>query len=222
MNYQERLTTFLSTCAGKVLNVFFEIYTILDSLDPDEQSNALMFLCENVFVIDSDESKRIDKEYYTDVQVERAQKKINHKFRPWIDRKIMDCIEQKVCPELFYKQIWSSIQSKEFFATKRERALALFTLADNRLIPYRNVGIGISVSKDEYNEIYDKISEKHLPDTRYILEVPYDQKTQRASLIVDMLDSLDSIKERAVLLSVVMNQIERNVKNKVQEAIEEA
>ncbi len=221
MEYKKKLTDFLSTCSGKVSNVFFEIYKIIDSLDQKEQPLALMFVCENIFKIDTDSSDRIEKEYYTDVQIKKAHEKNENKFLPWLSDTIMHCIAHNIPAQQFYEMAWETIQHKQFFKTKRERAIGLFTLVDHELIPYRGVGVGITLSEEEFDEIYESLVSTHLEETEYILSVPYEQKTQKASLIVKKLDLLNSEEEKAVYLSVVMNQIERNIKDKLREMFED-
>ena len=72
MNYKKMLDDFFSTCDGKVINVFFVAYNLIESLDETEQPPAVMYLCENAWRVDNDGSYKIDKDYYSSEQLKRA------------------------------------------------------------------------------------------------------------------------------------------------------
>ena len=219
MQYEKILSDFLSTCDGLVRDVFFSIYSIIESLDETEQPAAVMYVCENALSTKSDYSKRIEKQYYTDEQVEKAEEKIDKKFSILLDSLIEESSKNAVKPIDFYKAVWKMIQSS-VLKTKRERALALFKVVDHSLIPYRSVGMGLSMKQERYESIVDAITEPVLYDTAYILRLDYQQKTQRASLLVDKLLALNSKEEQTVYMSIVMHEIEKNIKKEVMAAIE--
>ena len=211
MNYKEKVAKFFSSCDGLVRNVFFEAYLLIESLDKEDQPAALMYLCENAYRTKSDASNRIDKEFYTPEQLEKAEWKIVEKFTPSLNALIEICTKNKVEPIVFYTKAWELINSSGL-KTKRERALALFRMADHELVPYRSVGMGLTMENSEYQKIVESLENSVLEDTEYILKIDYDQKTQRASLLVDRLLSLHSKEEQVVYLSIIMNEIESNVK----------
>ncbi len=219
MNYKEILDEFLSTCSGKVQNVFFKIYLIIESLDESEQLPAFIYICNNVFSIDSDYSKRVDKDYYTEEQASLAHRKISKKFIPLLDALIEESAKNTVDSTEFYSRVWSLIQSS-IFKTKRERALAIFRVANHDLIPYRNVGMGLSMENEQFNNIMESLEDTVISDTEYILKLNYDQKTQRASLLVDKLLALKTNDEKVVYMSMIISALENNIKEKINEAIE--
>ena len=52
-----------STCAGQVLNVFYEIYQIIKSVEPDSQPEAVMYFVNTLDQSNSDESHEVTKDY---------------------------------------------------------------------------------------------------------------------------------------------------------------
>lgn len=220
MNYQEILIKYLSVCSGTVSDVFFELYGIIDSLEKAEQPLAVRFMCENIFKTDSDSSHKIKKSYYTMAQYKKAVETANKKFEPILEKIIENCIQDSIDEDSFYERVWKVIQENSMLKTKRERAYALFKLANNPLVPYRNVGTGISMENDEFKETIDKFEDKFISDTRYILKIDYAQKTQRASLIADRLLELTTEEERAVYLALVIEEVENKVKEKMKESID--
>lgn len=220
MNYQEILIKYLSVCSGTVSDVFFELYGIIDSLEKAEQPLAVRFMCENIFKTDSDSSHKIKKSYYTMAQYKKAVETANKKFEPILEKIIENCIQDSIDEDSFYERVWKVIQENSMLKTKRERAYALFKLANNPLVPYRNVGTGISMENDKFKETIDKFEDKFISDTRYILKIDYAQKTQRASLIADRILELTTEEERAVYLALVIEEVENKVKEKMKESID--
>lgn len=220
MNYQEILIKYLSVCSGTVSDVFFELYGIIDSLEKAEQPLAVRFMCENIFKTDSDSSHKIKKSYYTMAQYKKAVETANKKFEPILEKIIENCIQDSIDEDSFYERVWKVIQENSMLKTKRERAYALFKLANNPLVPYRNVGTGISMENDKFKETIDKFEDKFISDTRYILKIDYAQKTQRASLIADRILELTTEEERAVYLALVIDEVENKVKEKMKESID--
>lgn len=219
MNYKKILADFLSTCDGSILDVFYSIYSIIESLEKEEQPSAVMYLCENIHSLESDYSKRIEKRYYTDEQAQKAHKKINKKFKKVLNDLIEESSKKFVEPIVFYRVVWNMIQSS-IFTTKRERAFALFRVVDHDLIPYRGVGIGLTMDQNKYEAIVDTLEKTVLDDTEYIIKLNYDQKTQRASLLVDKLLSLNNKEEQSVYMAIIMNEIESNIKEDIKTVIE--
>ena len=220
MDYQERLHQFFSVCSGKVSDVFYELYDIIISFDNEEQPLAVRYACENVFNVESDSTYRIEKRYYSLEQYRKAVDIARKKFEPILNDLIQNSIRDSVDEDTFYRKVWTIIQNNKMFKTKRDRAYALFVLADNSLVPYRNVGTGISMENDEYRKIIDSFDASAILDTRYILKTSYDQRTQRASLLLDKLLALESKEERTVYFSIVLEELEDTLKGKMKEAID--
>lgn len=192
---------------------------LIESLDKEDQPAALMYLCENAYRTESDASNRIDKEFYTPEQLKKAERRIVEKYIPSLNELIETCTKNKVEPIVFYTKAWELINSS-VFKSKRERALALFRMADHELIPYRGVGMGLTMENGEYQKIVESLEKNILEDTEYILKIDYDQKTQKASLLVDKLLSLHTKEEQVVYLSIIVNEIESNIKEDIKSILD--
>lgn len=221
MDYKLELKTYLSTCSGKVLNVFYEIYQIIKSTEKDLQPEAIMYFINILHDTDSDESHKVTKEYYTDAQLEKIREKFQKKnIQKLIYDEATDSSKNNVQPIDFYRNIWNKLCS--YCRNDREAAYALFTLVDHDLIPYRNVGIGISMSDKDYAAGAKKIRDTIFDDTMYIFNLHYEQKTQYASLLVDKLLSLEDKNLQTIYLSMIIKFVEENIKDRIKSCIEDA
>lgn len=219
MDYKLELRTYLSTCSGKVVNVFYEIYQIIKSTEKDLQPDAVMYLISILYSIDSDESQEVTKEYYTEAQLDRIREKFQKKnIYKLISDEATNSSKNNVNPIDFYRRIWDKLCS--CCRNDREKAYALFTLVDHDLIPYRNVGMGMSMSNEDYADGVKRIRDTILDDTMYIFDLHYEQKTQYASLIMDKLLSLEDNKLQTIYLSMIIKIVEENTKERIKTLIE--
>ena len=76
------------------------------------------------------------------------------------------------------------------------------------------------MEEDQYKAVLDRLDDDLLKDTDYILKCDYEQKTQPASLLVDHLLSLQTKEEQAVYMSIIINRLKKNIKEKINTAVE--
>lgn len=218
MDYIKEIKEYLSVCSGKIMNVYYELYAIVEKIDEKEQPVAIEFICEHIESIDSDNSYKITKNYYTDEQLKRVTRKFVETGLHGIISDIAEnAAKEKLPPVQFYTLLWNRLIKT--YKTKRERALILYELPKNDLIPYKAVGTGLSMSNEEYRQTLKDIGEEFLSETEYILDLDYEQKTQRASLLVDKLLMLNDKKKQSVYMAKIINSVEKNIKESIKEML---
>lgn len=220
MDYVAEINQYLSTCSGRVIDVFYELYQIIKGVDDEQQGGAVQYLMEHVTRTESDETV-LAKEHYTQKQIETISRKLQRgKLQEFIDRAAGEASKAGADPLEFYTSIWGYIKGK-YGKSDRECASALFTLADSSMIPYKAVGTGLTLDNEKYREIARGLRGGVLDEVEYILKLSYDQKTQAASLLADRLLSVEDEETRAVLMSLFINAVEDRMKNKLRQSVEE-
>ena len=111
--------------------------------------------------------------------------------------------------------------NEHFCRNDKERVCALFFLANNKLIPYRNIGTGLSMTNEDFRATVAKIEDLLFEDTKYILELNYSQKTQKSSLLVDQLLSLPDKESQAVYMSMLIECIQSRIKDQFQDGMKD-
>ncbi len=220
MSYEKDIHDFLAHCTGRVIDVIYVLYGKISALAEEEQPKALMYLCDNIFNVDSDNSNMISSDKFSDEKMEEVVNKIAEKVRAYFQHAIYTAVVGGVEEEEFYSRIWKYIQYDAQFLTTEERVYALFLLMNNDHIPYRNIGVGISMSEERYSTIVGDIGSTLIEDTRYILDFNYEQRTQRASLLVNNLLSLKDSNQQAVYMSIILEQVKKDLKGKMQKCID--
>lgn len=221
MNYKEVIKDLFSKGDGRIIDLFYEVYNFVLTLDASEQAEAIQYICENAKTFENDEENNIIiRRYYREGMIERYWDNIN-KFKNIIKELAYDMSKNDADPTEFYLQLWKNITSNKVCKSKHEKALALFFVVDSKFIPYRAVGTGLSMENEQFKEISENIADRLMKDVDYILQIDYEQKTQRASLLAEIICSFESLEEKSVFISMLFDKIENNIKEKLEDYIKE-
>ena len=159
-------------------------------------------ICETVGTINSDKSKKIEP-YFESEEIE----KLKMLYGKYIDE-VIDAVRKKVVYDKltiqeFYKLLWNMVMKNSMLNSEKEKAFGLlWILADNG-IPYFELGAPLSMENDEYGEIVENHKES-IDRIKYIFSIPFEQKTEVASLVLQELFKYDDYKVQTVLLTQAM------------------
>lgn len=192
----------LKTWDGEFEDLCFELYDMLKKENESEQIVYFQMLCEMVGTIDSDESIKIEVHYKPE-EIE----KLKELYGKYIDETINSVRKKVVHNKLevknFYELLWNMVMKNSLLNSEKEKAFGLlWILADNG-IPYYELGTPLSMENDEYREIIENNKES-IERIKYILSIPFEQRTEVASLILQELVRCDDYKVQTVLLTQAM------------------
>ncbi len=222
MDYKNKLDLLINHASGKAIDVFYEFFLIISAQKKEDQGRALEYLCESVNRSGDDGEYDLPvKRHYTEEQASRMMAKIEDEFVEEAEQLVLDSSKNSVPPEEMYQDLWTLISSNRICKNKHEKALAIFVLMNNDIVPYRAVGTGISMENEKFSSIVQEIGEDLIADAEMILKIQYEQKTQRASLLIERLNSLKNPEEQSVYLSIVLETLRKNIKKAIKEKIEE-
>lgn len=116
-------------------------------------------------------------------------------------RELISSAAKKNLPENeFYELIWKSISDMPILNSADEKGCALFCVCNSPLIPYFQLNDGLKMENSEFREITQKIGTE-LHKMQYILAQSYDQRTEEASLLLGILESLSNKKDKTVFIA---------------------
>lgn len=220
MEYKQTINQILTHSDGLAIDVFYEIYAFISSLDSKQQFEAFSYMCENAKGCSIDENNLVTvKKHFTKEKVDKYLDKVKSRFVKEIESIIFDSSKNGISSDSFYEKVWNLIQSNKICKTKYERALATFTFVDNALIPYIPVGTGLSMDDDKFNAIIDSLDASVIKETELILQIKYNQKTQKSSLVVEKMQKM-SFEEQSVYLSIVFDMLEERIKEELKAKID--
>ena len=111
--------------------------------------------------------------------------------------------------EEYYTKLWNSIETMLPSLTSSEIGFCIWTIITDFRTPYYQMQLGLSMSSDEYSRVFDSI----MPVTDeviFAMRVRYNQNTELASRLLDLIEKLDSREQKSVLLSFIINQLKNS------------
>ena len=122
-----------------------------------------------------------------------------------VNNVISNLVERKVTEDDFYINLLNRLLDHGFLQNELRQAIFLQCVwLDNR-IPYYQLGEGRHIGNNEdFKRIYKEI-EPSLNKGRYIINAKLQYKTQRASLLMEIADSLDTDEQRMVFWASIID-----------------
>lgn len=118
-------------------------------------------------------------------------------------RIIKTLVSENNTEEAFYHTLWEKINDPYLFETSNEQTAFLCALWSDPRIPYFQLEEGSRMDNDEYQAISLKLKPL-LKKANYILNTTIEQKTQRASLLMAIADSIDNEREKTVFWAKII------------------
>lgn len=113
--------------------------------------------------------------------------------------------------EDFYQDLMELLLSP-CYQDEEERGFALLYMCENVRLPYHQLKAENEMSMEEFRDITTKNMENVLYGCQIVLNRDDSQKTEMASLLLDLLSSLETDKDRTVVLAQVLRFIDRDKK----------
>ena len=106
-------------------------------------------------------------------------------------------------PKEFYKKVWEVVIQSSSLDTENAKIFALYVIRSDARIPYFQLNLNDSVQMS--NETFAKYSQSlniYIQKAQFISRTNlFEQRTSRASVLLDLIDELKSREEKAVLMS---------------------
>ena len=122
------------------------------------------------------------------------------------NRIVANLVRQRLPEESFYENLWEKISDETLLPDKQAQISFLMRLWLDPRIPYYQVGEGCTMDDDEFSRIRDAVWPA-IKKALFILAIPFSQKTQRMSLIMELADGLKDDKEKAVFWAGIMSRL---------------
>lgn len=119
-------------------------------------------------------------------------------------------IEKRVSEETFYTELWKRVWDDIVLPTHEDRTAFLQILWGDARIPYFQIDEGRSLQEEEFKRIVDKIH-LALQKGEFIMNANIPYKSQRASLLIDVANSLDGDAERIVFWGVLIGNLRSEI-----------
>lgn len=199
----------LSTAKQNDVNLALQIYELIIAQEETAQSKIFQYVCEIWGTVNS--SDEIDTPVkVTTVEYEWLKMLHGEMVDAALVSYIRKGLSQKWSREVFYEHFWKFIRENVMWETPEEKAFAIYYIAIDARTPYFNVGIGLKMNDDDFSHIQDEIFDVYR-QFLFINAMEFEQKTEKASLIVNLIDSLDSQEAKTVLMARIIDCYQKRI-----------
>ncbi len=198
-----KIDAFLSevsrTTKNEKLNICAGIYRMLIER-PEDAPEALQYFLEASERIEPTNSK-IACEYIS----EATANSLKRQYADLVDALFEQQLSKNLPTLEFYQKIWEIVSTSPCFEDENARIFALYYIWIDARIPYFQLDNGISMSNKEFQEYSERML-RDIQKARFILKTNlFEQRTSRASVLLGLIESQKSDKEKSVLLSHILS-----------------
>mgnify|MGYP004460023145 FL=1 len=199
-----------ANATGNIYDIYYALY--MDFLSEDKTnhpSSVLQKLLEEVSQHEFEDDN--NSKYISEEDIEENQHRYLELLSAYIHSIILDNLPE---PE-FYSKIYNVIfQSDLFPQSKKSQAIMLYFLAERIPgIPYFQAVNLLKMPPDEYKAAIQRLN----PQIRKIINIynrRFSTRTEEASQIYEIMDSLENKNDKIVLLAIYTNIIQQNIRGK--------
>lgn len=200
-NRRLQIDELLTTAQSDLLNLSWYIYHIIgDSETPEDD---LRYLYETYY----DSASTSNEKTLETILSKEDSKSLKKMYGELIDAMLASVQTQNLSEEEFYDELWNKVIHSPFFPSEREQAFALYYVWIDKRVPYFQLGEGKRMSNESYRQYISELS-LEIKKVLYILNTSsLSQKTERASLILDIIQGISSRDKQIVLLSNLISEL---------------
>lgn len=183
---------------GTTEDLCYELFLLLKK-DKNKTSN-FKFLCENFDFFEEEEAKNV---YFSEKEI----KELGATFGSYIDETIKSALYstylQNKPIEFAYDLLWNLIFDNDLFMTDKEKSFALFWIIIDNMIPFQSLNSAIKMDAEQFKKISDTLKSS-IHRIEYLIDFPFVQRTETASLIMEEIQKCKTTDEKAVIMSYAL------------------
>ena len=194
---QQNILNILETSSGNRADIAYAIYEQI-IVDDDKKIESFIFFLENSEDIESSDEKHIQR-----IFSEEEKYQYIRDYGKIIDGTLEALLKKNYSKEKFYIELWKFIEDNPLLDNKKLKAFALYYIWIDIRIPYYELEEGVKMSNEVYSNIRQKMMNE-IKKARFIINCPTEQKTERASRLIKMLEEMAGEKEKAVFMAQIL------------------
>lgn len=187
----------LKTLEGERIDVCCRVYELITSIEGKEPE-LLRFFYENSEMLDSSEAVRAES-----VISDEERRTLEEHYGKLINSTLEAIIRKKLTADEFYRTLWKTIDDNPVFEDEKTKAFAVYFIWIDARVPYYQLEPGMKMSNDDFFEIIRKKLDD-IKKIRFILTAPMEQRTERASILLELLNGCNDEKEKTVLMAQIL------------------
>lgn len=162
-----------------------------------------------------------DEEMELPITINKEEEHIlKNRYSRMVNAYIEVLIERNLPEVYFYNELWRYITDSNVFSDAKGSIIALYMCALDKRLPYYALDKSRAVKMDQetYMMYLDIIGNDTFAKMEYILNGDWKQKTEQASMLLELLEKYDDVNTKTVFLSRIISHYTSEM-HKIQRAI---
>lgn len=195
---KQNIIDILKKSSGDKEDIAYLVYNEME-LSEDDGAEVLCFFIENSEEIESSEERHVEKIFSEEEKYQYAKT-----YGKIIDGTLEILLKKGLNKKEFYTELWNFISENPILDGKKLKSFALFYIWIDVRVPYYELEPGTRMGNDEYSAICKGLLDK-IKKARFILNIPTEQRTERASRLVNLLNEVSEEREKVVLMTQILS-----------------
>lgn len=195
-----KLELILKNNNGKEIDLVYSVYELLESAGESAPILLKKFLDSSPLM---NQQEKKGKVLISDSIFRERKDKVALFVDDWLESTIKDSPSENE----FYRRLWEFIQDNKSFRGKNNKIIALYLIWMDPRIPYFKLKPGLKMSNEVFSKICEEI-DTELLKARFTLYSRYEQRPEEASVLLSLMNELESQEEKAVLLAYIIRSVE--------------
>lgn len=191
---------------------------LIESAPQNEQLDLFVYFMKNLKNTDSDESMNIPSMIEAEKIVKYSKKSIK-----FLDDFINELYRRQVSEEEFYRELWEFISTDYHFNCAEARGVAMFNCLKMKKVPYvlLDVSKALKMDNEEFGALMEEVfNSEYMKKIKDIEAFGFEQKTEKMSMLLNVIDSCADEKMRVLLfMSVVGAHVKKEMNDLMRSAL---
>lgn len=205
LSFSEELCKMLTKVSGEKIDIAAKIYLMLAK--EEEVGKKLRYFLENADEIESSKEEEVEQ-YFMPRRVGELREKCEDLVKSVLGKLIKENMDE----DKFYDALWEKgIWNNPFLEQEDEKIYALYCIWRDSRIPYFKLETGIKMTNEQFREI-SIMNKAQIKKALFIINSDFSQKTERCSLLNNILEASESENEKAVVLAHILDAtVQKNI-----------
>ncbi len=182
-----------------IIEICKDAYSVIDDADMPE---LMQIFVEKIYLILNERMSGLSNEKKEYIQVSFQ------KYGEILNTIILALVRKRCTVSEFYKDIWDNFVKLPLLDTLELKGISLLMVCLTPCIPYYAPQNLLSLTEEEYARYRNQIFELIIRSKSVIFQ-PLEQRSERASALLELLDQCSSKEEKVVLMSYILAIVEQ-------------
>lgn len=204
---REKLRVIVSHAQTDV-NLCAVAYKMMKACDSEERAQVFEEFIKSVRRDESDGSMKLPV-----VITKREEANLMSRYGSYVDQKLEQLLKENLEEGEFYVKLTDFIFNDEMLQDGKAGSIAIFDCVIDKRLPYHKLDTtsAITMDNDQFAEVMKSIGDEALEAIDSAMSHDFDQKTERAGVVLSLIESRERREERAAMLIRAFSYYEKQI-----------